>query len=443
MRGLFIALLVLSSAAQTVSAQALRDQITRLFIFGEGEDQLFLAGSAASGVPAVSVHADHFIPSAVESNGTLINFLANAISSNVSNIPISAASSGITFRFEAGVPVPTSTSPGPIFAERGQTLGRGRGLIGVSLNAFNFKSIRGVDLSNLRLNFTHVNVDSPECDDAVGEDCAPQGVPALENEIIEVDLNLDIDVLATLFVFTYGLHDRVDIGLAVPVISTSLSGRSEARIQPFGGPEAAHFFGGTSTNPVLSTSQSVKGSAIGIGDVAARLKIALGESGNTRVSLLADARFPTGDEADFHGAGETAVRGIGVVSAQFRDFSPHVNVGYLYRSGEFQNDAFIGIAGFDQVLAPWATLAVEFLSEIQIGSSNLSLPEPLVIDQPFERTVLPSNIPTERDDVLAGSVGFKFVTPSGLTFITNALWPLNRGGMRTNTSWTAGLEYNF
>ena len=32
---------------------------------------------------------------------------------------------------------------------------------------------------------------------------------------------------------------------------------------------------------------------------------------------------------------------------------------------------------------------------------------------------------------------------AGLTVIANTLWPLNRGGLRPDVIWTAGLEYNF
>jgi hypothetical protein len=429
--------------APPVSGQGLRAKIGELFIFGPGDDPLFLAGTAGSGVPAVQIHADHFIPSAVESNGTLINFLTTAISSTVSNIPISATSSGLTFRFEGGLPVPTSTSPGPIFAERAQTLGRGRVLVGASVNVFNFKSLRGVDLDNLRLNFAHVNVDSDACDLAVGQDCAPQGVPVLENDFIALDLDLNIDVIATLFVLTYGIHDRVDIGVAIPLVSTSLQGFSRAEIVPFGGPTASHFFAGTETNPQLIAETRTEGTATGLGDVAARLKIAVSESENAGFSILADARFATGDEEDLLGSGETSMRGLGIVSAQFANFSPHANVGYLYRAGDFQNDAFLATIGFDHVLAPWATLAVDFVSELQVGTSVLTLPDPVEIEEPFFRTVELATIPNRRDDVISGSIGFKFVTPSGLTLIANSLWPLNRGGMRTNVSWTAGLEYNF
>jgi len=42
-----------------------------------------------------------------------------------------------------------------------------------------------------------------------------------------------------------------------------------------------------------------------------------------------------------------------------------------------------------------------------------------------------------------GSFGFKFVTDNGFTIITNALVPLNRGGLRANLTYTTGVEFAF
>jgi hypothetical protein len=151
-------LLAAMVVATPASAQGLREKIGDLFIFGSGEDPLFLGGTADPNNPAsVQVHGSHFVPSAVESNGTLISFLTAAIGTNIANLPIGATSSGRTYRFVGGVPVATATSPGPIFAERAQTLGRGRVLVGATVNVFNFQTVRGVRLDNIGLNFTHVH----------------------------------------------------------------------------------------------------------------------------------------------------------------------------------------------------------------------------------------------------------------------------------------------
>ncbi|NNG16697.1 MAG: hypothetical protein HKM89_09465 [Gemmatimonadales bacterium] len=430
--------------APPAAAQELRDQINELFIFGSGEDQLFLAGTADPNNPTgIQAHGSHFVPSAVSSNGSLITFLTSALGSNIANIPISATSSGTTFRFKAGVPVPTSTSSGPIFAERAQTLGRGRVLIGVSVSQFNFKSLRGVDLNAIRLNFTHQNTDFPGCDSIFGGDCSDQGLPTFENDFIQMDLDLNIDVRAVSFVMTYGLLDRVDIGVALPIITTSLRGRSEAQVVPFTESQAAHFFDGTFTDPDLFASRFVEGSATGIGDLAVRAKVAVSDAQRAKFAILADARFATGSEEDFLGSGDFALRGVGILSAQFGAFSPHANLGYLYRAGSLTNDAVLATVGFDQLMAPWATLAVDLVSELQVGTNRLKLPGEVVIQQPFRRTIQPSTIPNTRDDIVNASLGFKFLTSAGVSIITNAIWPLNRAGLRPNVVWTAALEYGF
>lgn len=429
-------------AAAPLPAQGLRDKISQLFIFSSGKDPLFLGGTAGSD-SATALHADHFVPAANADNGTLISFISSAISQNVGNLPVSATSGGSTFRFEAGVPVPTSGSPGAVFGERAPTLGRGRVFVGANINRLHFETLRGVSLNDIEMTFTHENVTGPACDAVVGASCTPYGVPTHENDVIDLRLALDIDMTVTSFFVTFGLLDRVDIGVVLPIVSTSLRATSNAQIVPFGGTTAQHFFGGTAANPELSTSRFVEGSATGVGDIATRVKVNLMRSERTNFSVLADARFPTGSADDLLGAGHIAARGLGILSARFGAFSPHANIGYLFRAGSSQNSAVLATVGFDHVMAPWAAIAVDLVSELQVGESKLRLPGTVTYDVPFRRTVEPTNIPSERDDVINGSFGFKFVTQSGLTLVANTLWPLNRGGLRPNVLWTAGLEYNF
>jgi len=263
----------------------------------------------------VQIHGSHFIPAAVASNATVISFLTNSIGSNVANFPVSAASGGSTFSFQGGVPVRTSTSTGPIFAERAQTLGRGRVLATATRSGIEFKTFRGVDLDGLKFTFTHANVDFPGCDAQFGGDCSKLGVPSLENETIDLNLALNVNLSVTSFLLTYGITDRIDFGVVVPLITTSLTGNSSAQINPFGPPPAVHFFGGTPTNPVLTATRFVEGSSTGLGDVIARVKINLHRGDPVSIALLGDTRFPTGSEDDLLGSGAFAERGLAIVSA--------------------------------------------------------------------------------------------------------------------------------
>jgi hypothetical protein len=443
MRHLVLAALVLL-AAGPVQAQHLRDRLSDLFIFGSGDSPLVLGGTSDPSNPdSIRIHGNHFVPAAVASNGTVISFLTNSIGSNVANVPVSATSGGTTFSFQAGVPTRTSTSAGPVFGERAQTLGRGRVLAGLSRTGIHFKTLRGVDLNHIRFTFTHANSDFPGCDSIAGGDCSLLGVPALENETIDLDLALDVRLTVTGFLFTYGLSDRIDVGVALPLVSVSLDGSSTAQINPFGPPPAVHFFGGTPENPVLSASRSISGSTTGLGDVDARVKLNLRQAEPLSVAILSDVRFPTGSESNLLGSGAFAVRGLAILSARFGAFSPHANLGYLYRGGEFETDAVLATAGFDHLLAPWATLAIDLISQLQVGDSPLQVPGPVEIQAPYHRTITPTLIPDERDDVVDGSVGLKLTAAQGLTLVGNGEWSLNRGGLRPDVIWTAGLEYNF
>lgn len=432
------------SFSVAAEAQGLRGKIADLFIFGSGTDPLFLAGSADPNNPAsIQAHGSHFVPSAVAANGSLISFLTSAISLNVANTPIGSTSGGESFRFEAGVPVRTSTSAGPIFAERGQTLGKGRTVLGVGQTTSHLSSLRGVPLSNIQLFFTHQNVDFAGCDSIYGASCKLMGVPALENDVMQFDLNLDLNVQVTSVYATYGVTDNLDVGVIVPVVSATLHGESNANIFPFGGTTAAHFFAGTPSNPVLNASRTVDGSAWGLGDVAVRAKLSVHQSDRTNVALLGEARFATGDQENLLGSGQFGAKGLAIVSARFGDFSAHANAGYEFRGGGEQNDAILATGGFDHLLSSKVTLAADVVSELQVGHSKLVLPGPVQYDVPFKRTVNPTSIPDIADDIVNGSLGFKFLPGAGFTIVTNALVPLNRGGLRSTFTFTTGLEFAF
>lgn len=422
-----MALLILASAPATSSAQGLRSRIAQLFSFGDCGAPLCLDGS----VNAQNGHGQHFIPAALGGNETVISFIIDAIGTNVSNIPLGATSSGATFTLVEGLPVKSSESSGPIFGERAQTLGRGRLVVGANMSAMSFSSLRGTSLDDLEFNFTHQDVGTPGL-----------GSPSFENDFIEVHTSVDLNLVVASFYATYGVTDRFDIGIAIPLVHTSFRGHSDAQVVTFS-TTPLHFFSGTSTNPVLTASADASGNATGLGDLAVRAKLNLNRSARASFSMLAELHAPTGDEDELLGAGDWALRGLGVYSARFDAFSPHLNFGGVYRSGDLQTSALVANVGFDQLLAPWATFAFDLLSEWQLGTSPLEIPDPVQYSFPFERTVIPTNIQDRRDDLIGMSVGAKLRMDSGATGIINVIVPIGQGGLRPQAVWTAGLEYNF
>jgi len=430
--------------AQHSSGSGLRGTIPDLFRFGDCPEPLCLNSS----VNSASGHGNHYIGSAVAGTNNLLGFLSGAIATAVASVPISTATSGVSFAFVGGAPVETSSSAGPIFGERVQTLGHGRFLMGVNVTGVDFKSVRGVPLDNLALTFTHQNVCRTNPAWQPGQTCpAPTagdtalGSPVVENDVIEVNTSIDLSLQVASLYLTYGVLGRVDIGVALPLVRADLRGGSVARVVPFTSP-TPHFFG-TASDPALSASSGSRGTATGIGDIAARVKVNLGGSERAAFGLLTEARFPTGNENDFHGTGRFALRVLGIASARYGDFSPHVNVGYLFRSGKEITDAVLTTAGFDQLVSSWATLAVDLIGQWQVGTNPLVLPGPVTFAVPYQRQTAPTNIPNRNDSLLDGSLGFKLSAGGGVIIVTNTLVPLNTGGMRGNLAWTAGLEYRF
>ena len=432
-------LILLLMATGPARAQSMEDILNRLFVFQGSGDALFLVGSA--GIPSTEVHGDHFIPSEVETNGSLLGVFTNAIATNIANFPLSSTVASQTFSFVGGVPTPTSTSFGPIFAERAQTLGRGRFDVGFNYSSINFSQIRGTPLSDVQFNFIHDNVDFPNCDTIFETDCSDLGAPAWEHDVIALTLDLDIEAEIYAFYASVGVLDWLDVSVAVPVVSLGISGSSVARVEPASTTPLNHFFGGTPENPVLSAQSSASGSTTGLGDVAGRVKARVLDGQELDVALLAEVRLPTGREEDFLGTGETSARGLLIASATLGDFSPHVNAGYAIREGD-ADDGVLLVAGFDHRLSDWATFAADILGDFAIGDVEEDFPQDATFEVPFQRTVDRTNIPNMRDNRLDGSVGFKLRTGSGVVLVANALIALNDGAMRDRVIPTFGLQYS-
>jgi hypothetical protein len=229
----------------------------------------------------------------------------------------------------------------------------------------------------------------------------------------------------------------------LPLVQADFRGESSAQLQPFGGTTTAHFFGGTSANPTLAASRQSLGSAMGLGDVAVRAKLNVRQTAGTSVAVLVDGRFPSGSEQDLLGGGKFTGRALAILDSRIGDFSPHVNAGYLYHAGERQNDAVLGTLGFDHRLSDAFTLAADLVTELQVGDSKLKFPGLVTYEAPFRRSLSPTNIPTIRDDIVNGSFGFKLAPARNTIIVVNTLFPLNRGGLRPNIVYTAGVERIF
>ena len=102
-----------------------------------------------------------------------------------------------------------------------------------------------------------------------------------------LDLKLSTDIVGIFA--TYGLTNKLDVGLAVPIVHVSMDARLDAQV----GTQV-----GTATptlNPVIP-GETRSDSATGIGDLVLRAKYNVWSSHGGGIAAGLDWRLPTGDE---------------------------------------------------------------------------------------------------------------------------------------------------
>lgn len=391
-------------------------------------------------------HGDHFKPSNVGASASIIEGLGNFISASASSFPLSSTTAGVVFDFASGVPVAATTSAGPIFAENAITIGKGALTFGATASFLDMKKLRGIRTEDMVFAFTH-------------QDIAAPGLGDLRTERDYIELAMDLDLSATVAAFqaTYGLTDRIDIGVAVPYVNVSMKGDPVARMisYTFASTDTAfHYFeGGTSTSPILSHKTTpLDESASGIGDISLRGKVQLHSGPRGDFAFLAEARLPTGDEDNFLGSGSASYKGMLIASGQWGRMNPHLNLAYESRGSDWERDQVELTWGFDQKATEALTIVVEWSGEFEIGDEieSLKFPELTPIGEftggdgntYATQYVTPSNVPNRsNDNIMNSALGIKYTPKPNITLIANAIFPLNDGGLRSSWIPTIGLSY--
>lgn len=395
----------------------------------------------------VSTHDKHFKGSSLRATGELTPALNNLIIGNISSFPLNSTSVGINVNFLEGKPVTEMESLGPIFAEAGKTLGKKKMNLGLNWTYLDFSSIRGLKTDEMKFSFEHADV-------------GPEGLGnvSAESDVLDVFPDLNINASITALFATYGLTEKLDIGLAVPLIDIRMSGVARAHVNSFTFPEDGepdhHFREGNQI--IFNATKEFERSRQGIGDITVRVKYNIIKSDNFFVGVLLDGRLPTGDRENFMGTGQFSGRGSLIFSGKIKDFNPHLNVSYDYRPTSFDSDELEFAVGFDQKLISGLSLAIDLLGEINTNKNEYLTLFPgtfTIVDQrkdsngnivKIPREVDRSNIPeVNHDHVFNTSIGFRFTPARHVIIMTNALLPLNSGGLRSRITPAVGLALSF
>jgi len=416
----------------SVNGQTLKQQINNMF------------GEVLSLELSPGEHGEHFLPVNVAASQAIINSLNSFIGASISSFPLSSSTAGVTFDFSTGKPVPTSTSFGPIFSERGQTVGQGRINMGLNFTVINFSKVRGISTQDIRLTFTHEDVGEPGLGDS-------------PNEFDTMDFFMNMDIAASVFAmyFTYGVTDRFDISVAVPFINVNIKSDPVAEMNSFtwvSNDSANHFFGGTQTEPVLTKSPTpINDDATGVGDIALRAKYNFVRDKAIDFSAMLEYRMDTGDAENFLGAGYSSLRTVVIGSKILGDFAPHLNLAYWKKFTDLDRDEFELILGFDQKIADWFTLVIDVLGRFDLGDpiENQQFPENATINWTvgntnYTKSVSLTNIPNySRDNIIDAAFGVKMNLKQSLLIIANVFVPLNDSGLRASVVPTIGMEFSF
>ena len=400
-----------------------------------------LTVNSDAALPDGSTHSAHF-NSAFQLNFRRFNI---AIASQLTALPLPSPASGFTYRFDedTGTFVRSTQSFGPILAERAETIGRGKTLVGYNVQVFSFDSLDGIDLRHVPAVFTH--------------DDAQLGGGRTDVVVTDNALNLSVGQFTGLM--TYGVTDRLDVSVAIPLVHTRLAVASAAVIHRFGTTRegAAHFFsdptapGGFGDHREFASS----GTATGMGDVLLRAKGTIMRRAQSVVGAGAEVRVPSGNEHDLLGSGAWGVKPFLVMSFLYKRVAPHVNVGYQWNGrsvlagdpsrqiAEDLPDRLMFAVGFDAGITDRLSLAIDVLTDRVLNSPQLDV-TPFRASGDLGAGVFEDIVFRSRSYLTSnGSAGMKLALAEGLLANFNVRFRVAGEGLADRATPLIGIEYTF
>jgi hypothetical protein len=275
----------------------------------------------------------------------------NAVNSSVATalgvIPLASPASGVIFQTDplTGVDLPATSTLGPVFTERGETIGKHKLYVGVTHEDFHFTKLNGQSLNNLQVLYTG--------GDASGiKNLAGSG--NLASFPATFNIGMDVRLSQNIAFVTYGVTDRFDVSVGLPMVHSAVAARTFNGIL-YDGDGLAGQTGATVANPncwcagtfnpgayvsprINFTLPSVGQSSLGktgFGDLLLRLKGTAVHNQHAAVAVGADLRFASGDAQNYLGTGTTSVKPFVAVSLYAPAihniiFAPHLNAGWQF-----------------------------------------------------------------------------------------------------------------
>jgi Putative MetA-pathway of phenol degradation len=352
----------------------------------------------------------------------------NLVGAQVSSFPLGSSAGGFSWTFDPALGSFSRVSPsfGPVFSERALTIGRRRLNVGINYQRGTFDGMEGKDLRGGDIQFYQ------------GRDFGPFSI-FFEDSL---DLKMSTDTVG-LFA-TYGVTDRLDLGIAIPIMNVEMRAVLTTRI--------GNDIDGVDPEPVFAP-QVVNDSASGIGDIVIRGKYNLWKARGGGLAAGVDWRLPTGDEEELLGIAGAQGKFYLAASTAYGKVSPHFNLG-LTVSGDTEaarsDESFVyrppdevGYAvGVDFALTPRLTVVGDIVGRTLRDTDEFDL---RLTDVPTEFGASYREWDTQSGSLklLLGSVGVKFNPVSRSLISFNLLFPLNDRGLRDDVTIVGGFEWSF
>jgi hypothetical protein len=282
--------------------------------------------------------------------------------------------------------------------------------------------------------------------------------PFFEGDVIEAALSVDVSTDTAALFATYGATDRLELGLAVPIIRVELDARVLATIQRLATTNIPNIHTFVRGDPSATSSEiRSQGRSTGMGDVVLRGKYRLLDwAGGGGLAIASDVRLPTGSADDLRG-GATAGKFYVIASRSGDRLGQHVNVGYTFSGSVGRGGSRLGdlpdeinyAAGAEYVLHPKVTLIGDIVGRSLRDTTRLTLQsKTFQFVQTTGGTVQSAQFdefePTRGTlNLMFGTAGAKFNPAGNMLISASVLFPLSDGGLRNRVTTTIGLDYSF
>ena len=418
-------------------AKDLADQLDGLF----GPDGITLT-------PTIPSHQAHFNSISAATLGLLTQQLAPS----AADFPAISTTPGFTFRYDPQIQAfeRSSESLGSVYVERPQTLGGGKFDIGFSYLYVDFDELNGEDLDGLNFRLQHNDCCQPRFDPPAPHD------PAFEEDFIDLTFDkfsLRSHVMS--FFATYGITDRWDVNLLLPVVYTVFKVKAHAHINNIGSaglipnfPDGIHFFDPSGRVDDFSTIDDDK---TGVGDMQLRTKYHLFEHGKFNVGAGLALRLPTGSEGNFQGLGDTTLTPFLALSQEYDRFDFHASGGIQINTDDTDRSLIRYGGGVTVKIIEQIALLVDVIGSSSLQTVQLSRTvKDSITEGEFPNITITEvtrtatrNFHTDQVDL---NVGFKtspFGTERSVVGFATVFVPLNDDGLRSDAIPAVGLQVGF